>query len=186
VLSWSLDDVLEPWQKVCSLLVFCSSNRLQCSQDIIGGFLDPTVAAAESPNAEPESDDGERLDYEDYYRDMDDKFSDEEDDNNNDGTNDDAPVLKKNRGEEASPLAEDGNIVVDLEEVLSPEEFEALYAEIPSAINGSMDKQQPGGVADDREFVDEADEAEVVKDAEELGDLNPEDLALFIGQEFPP
>ncbi len=148
--------------------------------------MDPTVAAAGSPMHEPESDEGERPDYEDYYRDMDDKFSDEEDDNENDSTNDDAPVLKKKREEAGSPLVEDGNIVVDLEEMLSPEEFEALYAEIPNTVNDDIDKQQAGGVADDRDFVNRRDEAEAVKHGEELDDINPEDLALFMGEEVPP
>ena len=63
-------------------------------QDIIGGFLDPSAAAA-SPTEEPESDEEERPDYEAYYRDMDDKFSDEEDDNH--ASAEDAPSHKKKR-----------------------------------------------------------------------------------------
>jgi hypothetical protein len=145
--------------------------------------LDPNVAAACSPVAEPESDEGEGPDYEDYYRDMDDKFSDEE--GENDGAREDAHVHKKQREQADFSAADDGAIVVDLEEVLSPEEFEALYAQIPNSVNDSMDAQQPGGFGDDA--VDQQEEAEiVVKDAEELVDINPEDMELFMGQGFPP
>jgi hypothetical protein len=145
--------------------------------------LDPNVAAASSPVVEPESDEGERPDYDDYYRDMDDKFSDDE--GENDGAREDAHVDKKQRQQADFSAADDGPIVVDLEEVLSPEEFEALYAQIPNSVNDSMDAQQPGGFGDDA--VDQQEEAEmVVKDAEELVDINPEDMELFMGQGFPP
>ena len=153
------------------------------SQDIIGGFLDPSAAAA-SPTEEPESDEEERPDYEAYYRDMDDKFSDEEDDNH--ASAEDAPSHKKKREQADSPLVEDGQIVVDLEEVLSPEEFEALYAQAPNANSGAViDEERAAGFADDAQVVDEQYEADAGKEDEELGDLNPEDMALFMSQGLP-
>jgi hypothetical protein len=152
-------------------------------QDIIGGFLDPSAAAA-SPTEEPESDEEERPDYEAYYRDMDDKFSDEEDDNH--ASAEDAPSHKKKREQADSPLVEDGQIVVDLEEVLSPEEFEALYAQAPNANAGAgIDEERAAGFADDAQVVDEQYEADAGKEDEELGDLNPEDMALFMSQGLP-
>jgi hypothetical protein len=173
-LSWSMDDVLEPWQKVClALLDYQDSHWSQQSQDIIGGFLDPNAAAvaAASPIAEPESDEGEARDYEAYYLDMDDKLSDGEEEN--DGTTEGAPANKKQREQEDSSLGHDGQIVVDLEEVLSPEEFEALYAGVGDGVN----EQPIGSIADDPSSVDQ-DEVPLAENDE----IQPEDMALFMGQ----
>ena len=146
-------------------------------QDIIGGFLDPNaaVAAAGSPIAEPESDEGEGQDYEAYYRDMDDKLSDGEEEC--DATTEDAPAYKKQREQTDFPPSHEDQIVVDLEEVLSPEEFDALYANVGGAAN----EQQPSTVADDM-FHDDHEGAHL---AEGDGDIKPEDMALFMGEAFP-
>ena len=114
---------------------------------------------------------------------MDDKFSDEEDDNH--ASAEDAPSHKKKREQADSPLVEDGQIVVDLEEVLSPEEFEALYAENPDAGSEIIGEQQRSRTTRDPDYVDDEEEAVVAPSVEELGDINPEDMELFMAQEFP-
>jgi hypothetical protein len=134
--------------------------------------LDPNAAAAAaSPIAEPESDEGEARDYEAYYLDMDDKLSDGEEEN--DGTTEGAPANKKQREHQDSSLGHDGQIVVDLEEVLSPEEFEALYANVGDGVN----EQPSGSIADDPSSVDQ-DEVPLAENDE----IQPEDMALFMGQ----
>jgi len=170
--------------------------------------LDPTAAAAGSPTDEPDSDDGEGEDHMAFYRDMDDKLSDGEDED------DGAPVSKKQRSQADSSQVEDyivdpmenvgaGEIdIVDstLEEMLSPEEIQALYSSNhPEEIKAldsydqdddsdGVDEQQPSSLADDPDCVDQQHAAEVAHDADELGDLNPEDMALFseLGQGSSP
>jgi hypothetical protein len=138
--------------------------------------LDPNAAAANgSPIDEPESDEGEVQDYEAYYRDMDDKLSDGEEEY--DGTTEDAPTYKKHRDQKDLPLANEDHIVVDLEEVLSPEEFEALYANVCDEGN---DEQQLGSVTEDQSSVDR-EKAHVAEDDD---DIQPEDMALFMGEAF--
>ncbi len=146
--------------------------------------MDPNATAAVSPVGEPESDEGEGHDYQKYYQDMDDKLSDGEDEY--DGATEDAPALKKRELAE-SPLTgiHDGQIVVDLEEMLSPEEFEALYAENPDAGSEIIGEQQSSRATRDPDYVDDEDEAVVAPSVEELGDINPEDMELFMAQEFP-
>jgi len=189
---------------------------MRVSQDIIGGFLDPNAAAAASPTDEPDSDDGEG-DHMAFYRDMDDKLSDGEDEN--DATPIDAPVSKKHRAQaDSSPVQGDsvgrmdnvGGVGGDeldiadgtLEEMLSPEEIQALYSsDRPQEFktldsydqddnsSDDVDEQQPGSLANDSHCVDPPHAADVAHDVENiLGDLNPDDMALFIelGQGSPP
>lgn len=144
--------------------------------------MDANIAAASSPVDEPLYDETEGQDYEAYYRDLGDCLSSDAEDEYN-GSAEYAPANKKLREQGRSSPVPDGLIVVDLEdEVMSPEEFESLYAIDPNAGGDGTDEKHSSSFSEDAVVVDQQTDADVSKVVDEIGDINPEDMALFMGQ----